>query len=164
MSVCFLQIWENLIRQGAKTELTVACFLVSHDTSGTLLEQAKNSNDKTPLDLLLSQPKLAPFADLVKSYKDRRQPYGDQSPAPGSSGLVLYEIDTSADVDNDRSIKPLNSSRSCGNCQRIREGNEENQLGPSGSSSGYSNCTHCGCNSSKSQMYQGNKFIPCCSL
>lgn len=148
-----------MIRQGAKTELTVSCFLVSCDTSGTLLEQAKNSNGKTPLDLLLAQPKLAPFADLVKSYKDRRR----QPPAAlGTAGPPIYQIETIShtDVDNDRSRNPLNNPRACVSCQRIHgdssRGNEENQLGPSSSSSsGYSNCTHCGGNASKSQMYQG---------
>lgn len=65
----FGQIWQNLARQGAKTELALACFLVSVDRSCKLLEQVKNNKDKTPLDLLEGNPQAALLADLLRSYK-----------------------------------------------------------------------------------------------
>ena len=57
---------------GGKTELTLICFLVSSDTSNSVLEKAKNSKGKTPLDLLQMDLELAPFTELIKSFKDRK--------------------------------------------------------------------------------------------
>ncbi|XP_011869130.1 PREDICTED: E3 ubiquitin-protein ligase MIB2-like [Vollenhovia emeryi] len=62
-------IWQKLARQGAKTELALACFLVSVDKSGTLLEKARNNQKKTPLNLLEGAPQAALLADLLRSYK-----------------------------------------------------------------------------------------------
>ncbi|XP_071640972.1 uncharacterized protein [Temnothorax longispinosus] len=62
-------IWQNLARQGAKTELALACFLVSVDRSCKLLEQVRNNKDKTPLDLLEGNPQAALLADLLRSFK-----------------------------------------------------------------------------------------------
>ena len=70
---CLSQIWQNLTRQGAKTELALACFLVSVDRNCTLLEHARNSKNKTPLDLLEADPQLAPYADLLRCYQYQSQ-------------------------------------------------------------------------------------------
>lgn len=65
----FGQIWQALARQGAKTELALACFLVSIDRSCTLLEQVKNHKEKTPLDLLEADPQATQLTDLLRSYQ-----------------------------------------------------------------------------------------------
>lgn len=63
------QIWQDLTRQSAKTELALACFLVSIDRSCTLLEQVRNNKEKTPLDLLEADPQNDLLADLLRSYQ-----------------------------------------------------------------------------------------------
>lgn len=65
----FLQIWQTLTRQGAKSELALACFLVSVDKTRTILEHAKNTKNKTPLDLLNEDSQVAVLAKLLKSYE-----------------------------------------------------------------------------------------------
>ncbi|XP_066603887.1 E3 ubiquitin-protein ligase MIB2 isoform X2 [Prorops nasuta] len=60
-------IWQRLAKQGAKTELALACFLVSVDRSCALLDQ-KNSKNKTPLDLLHG-PQAALHTELLQSYQ-----------------------------------------------------------------------------------------------
>lgn len=63
------QIWQALARQGAKTELALACFLVSVDYSCTLLDKVKNHKEKTPLDLLEADPQAAQLVQLLRSYQ-----------------------------------------------------------------------------------------------
>lgn len=65
----FVQIWQTLTRQGAKSELALACFLVSVDKTRTLLEHAKNSKSKTPLDLLNEDSQVGVLTKLLKSYE-----------------------------------------------------------------------------------------------
>ncbi|XP_012543706.1 E3 ubiquitin-protein ligase MIB2 [Monomorium pharaonis] len=63
-------IWENLTSvEDGKTELALACFLVSVDRSCKLLEQARNNRGKTPLDLLEGSSQANLFINILRSYK-----------------------------------------------------------------------------------------------
>lgn len=52
-----------------KTELALVCFLVNMDRSCTLLEHARNSKNKTPLDLLETDSQLASYINLIRCYQ-----------------------------------------------------------------------------------------------
>ncbi|XP_033337501.2 E3 ubiquitin-protein ligase mind bomb 2 isoform X2 [Megalopta genalis] len=84
--------WQNLARQGIKTELALACYLVSVDRSCTLLEHARNSKSKTPLDLLEAEPQLAPYTDLLRCYQySHRAPLEIENPPTSQSSM--YQTD-----------------------------------------------------------------------
>ncbi|XP_043466161.1 E3 ubiquitin-protein ligase MIB2 isoform X2 [Leptopilina heterotoma] len=71
-------IWLNLARQNTKTEFALTCYLISQDRSGNLLEQAKNSKGKSPLDLLQSDEDPS-LPDVLRSYYNQNNS-DDQSP------------------------------------------------------------------------------------
>lgn len=72
-------IWLNLARQNTKTEFALTCYLISQDRSGNLLEQAKNSKGKSPLDLLQSDEDPS-LPDVLRSYYNQSNS-NDQSPS-----------------------------------------------------------------------------------
>ncbi|XP_012288301.1 E3 ubiquitin-protein ligase MIB2 [Orussus abietinus] len=137
-------IWQNLASQNGRTELALACFLVSVDTSGLLLEQAKNAKGKTPLDLLQSDPEAVQLADLLRTYQSQRHSHGSQleietNPSSGSTVPPIYRIETIAESEatSDSSRK---SGRGSGDVDECRgnaalaiTGKEENRIDPGGS-------------------------------
>ncbi|XP_014209695.1 E3 ubiquitin-protein ligase MIB2 [Copidosoma floridanum] len=162
-------IHQSLMQQGVRTELTLACFLMSVDSSGLMFEQAKNSKGLTPQDLLLADATLAPFVNVVKSY--RQQSHGSSNRPVSdndSSEPPIYQIETApsqpTSADNEMSIRSSTHAPSadCNTCQR-RSGapnpvNQENQLGP-GESGGSINCAHCGCSFGKPTAVLQNSHL-----
>ncbi|KAG7197136.1 hypothetical protein KM043_007222 [Ampulex compressa] len=142
-------IWQNLARQGAKTELALSCFLVSVDRSCVLLEQVRNSENKTPMDLLEADPQMALYADLLRSYQ--YQSHSTQiemeNPAVGSVEPSMYHIDTTSQSEVRGTVKAAPGSGNgaeCHGCSGIlRNAKEENRFDP-GSSITFVGCAHCG--------------------
>ncbi|XP_078043015.1 E3 ubiquitin-protein ligase mind bomb 2 isoform X2 [Augochlora pura] len=90
--------WQNLARQGIKTELALACYLVSVDRSCSLLEHARNSKSKTPLDLLEADPQLAPYTDLLRCYQfSHRAPLEIENPP--TSQTSMYQTDPASQTE-----------------------------------------------------------------
>jgi hypothetical protein len=149
------QIWQALNAKGAKTELALACFLVSSDSSGSIFEELKNAKGETPSDLLQADAELAPWLETVRSYRDRRRTVDNVQAS-------IYQIEqvTQADANGELSRK----SPVCANCHRRASSSaepEENRLGTGGTvgTVGFNSCVHCGCTFTKSQMYHGETII-----
>lgn len=144
-------IWQNLARQGVKTELALVCFLVNVDRSCTLLEHARNSKNKTPLDLLETDSQLAPYINLIRCYQYQSHNNQLEIENSSTSESSIYQIDTvlqSEVVHGTRKcISGSGDASECHNClgtvtnaMKEREGN---RFDP-GSSLAIINCTHCG--------------------
>ncbi|XP_011696266.1 PREDICTED: E3 ubiquitin-protein ligase MIB2-like isoform X2 [Wasmannia auropunctata] len=138
-------IWQNLARQGAKTELALACFLVSVDKSCKVLEQVINNNDKTPLDLLEGNPQATRLAGLLRSYKyqnHRTQLEIENNPLTGYRIVELppYRINNISLSELGLRCAKKNIVGSC-NTAECRDGlgiiaentNQENRFDPSSS-------------------------------
>ncbi|XP_031846434.1 E3 ubiquitin-protein ligase mind bomb 2 isoform X2 [Nomia melanderi] len=150
-------IWQNLARQGTKTELALACFLVSVDRSGTLLEHAKNSKNKTPMDILKEDRQLAQYADLLRCYQ--YQSHGTQleienAPVPQPS---MYQVDPASQTEMIRGprksgVPSSNDTVECQGCLGLvtNTSKEGSRFNP-GSSVGVINCAHCGFGIAKTQ-------------
>ena len=106
--LCFFfsifKVWQELNQQGVRTELTLICFFVSQDTSGTMLEQARNRRNKTPIDLLSLDLEFAPYLDIVRSYKGQRQRLSREPP--------IYQIETISSNEINRSNSSNDGNRS----------------------------------------------------
>lgn len=149
-------IWQNLARQGAKTELALVCFLVSVDRSCTLLEQVRNSKSKTPLDLLEADTETA---DLLRSYQYQShstQLEIENAPTPQSS--IPYRIDTSSQPEvvrgTRKSLSGSGDATECHGCSALLNSNEGSRLDP-GSSVTFASCAHCGRGIAKTQIHDG---------
>ncbi|KAJ8668122.1 hypothetical protein QAD02_009785 [Eretmocerus hayati] len=141
-------IWQDLARRRAKTELTLACFLISNDSSGTIFDQTKNSKGKTPRDLLVgdsvqSESELESLVNLIKSYQDYRRSSVERPLAAIASETPIYQIETvsqqSTVADEHPSRRPLrNNVDPCVNCSRrhpsaqLNNASADNRLGPTG--------------------------------
>ncbi|XP_018058447.1 PREDICTED: E3 ubiquitin-protein ligase MIB2 [Atta colombica] len=144
-------IWQNLARQGAKTELALACFLVSVDRSCKLLEQVRNNKDKTALDLLESNPQAALLADLLRSYKYQShstQLEIENNPSPGYVEPPAYRIDNISQSEGlhvaKKNITGSGDAAECRDCSGIIENTkQENRIDPS-SSVTLVGCARCG--------------------
>ncbi|CAL7942292.1 unnamed protein product [Xylocopa violacea] len=142
-------IWQNLARQGAKTELALACFLVSRDRTCTLLEHVRNSKNKTPLDLLEADPQIAPYADLLRCYQYQSHSTQLEIENTPASQPSIYQIDTALQPELGREtrkgIPGSGDASECHNCLGImpNAAKEENRFNP-GSSVPIINCARCG--------------------
>ncbi|XP_026669972.1 E3 ubiquitin-protein ligase MIB2 isoform X2 [Ceratina calcarata] len=140
-------IWQNLARQEAKTELALACFLVSVDRSRTLLEHVRNSKNKTPLDLLEEDAQLAPYADLLRCYEYQNR--SDPLEIENASALQqpsLYRIDAPLQLEavlgTRKGVSTSGDVSVCHACLGLA-GNGGNRFDP-GSRMTIMNCAHCG--------------------
>ncbi|OAD58844.1 E3 ubiquitin-protein ligase MIB2 [Eufriesea mexicana] len=142
-------IWQNLSRQGARTELALACFLVSVDKSYTLLDHVRNSKNKTPLDFLEADSQIAPYADLLRCYQYQShstQLEIENAPVSQSS---IYQIDTTLQSEvlrgTRKCVQGSGDASECHGClgmvtNAVKDGNRFN---PSNSIA-IINCVHCG--------------------
>ncbi|XP_076233419.1 E3 ubiquitin-protein ligase mind bomb 2 isoform X1 [Calliopsis andreniformis] len=148
-------IWQNLTSQGSKTELALACFLVSVDRSCTLLEHAKNSKNKTPLDLLEADPQIAPYADLLRCYQ-----YQSQNVQLEIENAVVYQVESTSQSEvvcgSRNGIPASGDTTECHGCLGLvtNGSKEENKYNPS-SNVTIVNCSHCGHGIAKPQVIQG---------
>ncbi|XP_015433480.1 PREDICTED: E3 ubiquitin-protein ligase MIB2 [Dufourea novaeangliae] len=153
-------IWQNLARQNTKTELALACYLVSIDRSGTLLEHAKNSKNKTPLELLEADPQLAPYTDLLRCYLFQNQNAQLEIENAPVSVSSVYQIDPTSQSEMTRAPrKGMSGSGDATECHGclgivIRATKDENRFNP-GSSVPIINCAHCGHGIPKTQGIPG---------
>ncbi|XP_076233420.1 E3 ubiquitin-protein ligase mind bomb 2 isoform X2 [Calliopsis andreniformis] len=147
-------IWQNLTSQGSKTELALACFLVSVDRSCTLLEHAKNSKNKTPLDLLEADPQIAPYADLLRCYQ-----YQSQNVQLEIENAVVYQVESTSQSEvvcgSRNGIPASGDTTECHGCLGLvtNGSKEENKYNPS-SNVTIVNCSHCGHGIAKPQVIQ----------
>ncbi|XP_015600108.1 E3 ubiquitin-protein ligase MIB2 [Cephus cinctus] len=155
-------IWQDLARQGAKTEMALACFLVSVDTTELLLDQTRNSKGKTALDLLETDPDAPALTALLLSYQPHRRNSNDLVPSEtvssgGSVETPTYEIETISEpeVTNEESRKPPRSSGGSDQCRGcsalLTQGVEETRITAGGSET-FVGCIHCGHTVPKSQI------------
>ncbi|XP_011684661.1 PREDICTED: E3 ubiquitin-protein ligase MIB1-like [Wasmannia auropunctata] len=140
-------IWQNLARQGAQTELALACFLISADRSCKLLMQVKNNKNKTPFDLLEGNQQVAVLAYFLGFCKC--QSYSTQLEIKKNSSTADYvehRIDNMLQTDRLRSanknIAGFGDALSQDCSAIIANTKEENRNDPS------SNITVVGCNHS----------------
>ena len=136
-------IWLSLARQSAKTELALACFLVSVDRSCTLLEHARNSKSKTPLDLLEADPQIAQCADLLRCYQ-----YQSHSVQLEIENALVYQIDSTSQPEVAREpsngIPGSGDASECHSCLGlVTNGSKEGNRFTPGSSVAIHNCSHC---------------------
>ncbi|XP_070516518.1 E3 ubiquitin-protein ligase MIB2 isoform X3 [Cardiocondyla obscurior] len=144
-------IWQNLARQGAKTELALACFLVSVDRSCKLLDQVKNNKDKTPLDLLEGNPQAAQLADILRSYKYQShstQLEIENNPPSEYVEPSTYRINNISQPEGlqspRKSIAGSGDATECRDCSGILgDAKQENRIDPS-SSVTLVGCARCG--------------------
>ncbi|EFN80905.1 E3 ubiquitin-protein ligase MIB2 isoform X2 [Harpegnathos saltator] len=156
-------IWQALARQGAKTELALACFLVSIDVSCTLLETAKNHKEKTPLDLLEADPQASQLADLLRSYRYQNhntQLEIENNPPTGYIEPSTYRIDNMSPSeglrDARKSIPGAGDDAECRDCSGIVSGTkQENRFD---SDSALVGCAHCGHTIVKKQTIQDGQL------
>lgn len=153
-------IWQNLAGQEAKTELALACFLVSVDRSRTLLEHARNSKNKTPLDLLEDDPQLAPYADLLRYYQHQSHsdPQLEIENASASQQPSLCRIETPLQSqetaqETRRSVSTSSDISVCHGCLGTTGKGGGNRFDPS-SSMTIMNCAHCGHGIAKTETIQ----------
>ncbi|XP_011869060.1 PREDICTED: E3 ubiquitin-protein ligase MIB2-like isoform X2 [Vollenhovia emeryi] len=134
-------IWQNLAEQGAKTQLALACFLISVDKSGTLLEKARNNQKKTPLDLLEGTPQATLLADLLRSYKYQShstQLEIENNPSTSYVEPPTYRIDNISQSEGLRGAKKnVAGSGDAAECRNssgiIADAKQENRIDPSSS-------------------------------
>ncbi|KOC64396.1 E3 ubiquitin-protein ligase MIB2 [Habropoda laboriosa] len=142
-------IWQNLARQNAKTELALACFLVSVDRSCTLLEHMKNSKNKTPLDLLEADPQIAAYTDLVRCYQYQSHSTELEIENAPASQPSIYQIDTTLQSEmvrgNRKGIPGSGDATECHSCLGIvTNATKDGSTFNAGSSVTIINCAHCG--------------------
>nr|XP_012144811.1 PREDICTED: E3 ubiquitin-protein ligase MIB2 isoform X1 [Megachile rotundata] len=156
-------IWQTLARQNVKTELALACFLVSVDRSCTLLEHVKNSKNKTPLDLLEADPRIAPYADILRCYQYQSHSTQLEIENAPASQPPLYQIDTTSQSEamrgSRKGIPGSGDASECHNClglltNSVKDGNRYN---PSSSVPIY-NCAHCGHGNTKPDTIQDGQL------
>ncbi|XP_076300738.1 E3 ubiquitin-protein ligase mind bomb 2 isoform X1 [Lasioglossum baleicum] len=154
-------IWQNLARQGIKTELALACFLVSVDSVCSLLEHARNSKSKTPLDLLEMDPQLAPYADLLRCYQYQSHRTQLEIENPPASQSSTYQIESAPQTETVREprkggITGSSEIAECHGCLGIVTNATDDGNGFSPSSSiAIINCAHCGHGIAKTQAIPG---------
>ncbi|XP_029678804.1 E3 ubiquitin-protein ligase MIB2-like [Formica exsecta] len=157
-------IWQSLARQSTKTELALACFLVSVDRSCKLLEQIRNNKDKTPLDLLEGNPQTALLVDLLRSYKYQShstQLEIENNPPSNYVEPSTYRIVNTSQLEGLRgarkSISGSGDAAECQDCSGTVTGiKQENRLDPS--SSVTLGCARCGHTIVKTQTIQDGQL------
>ncbi|KAL2738045.1 E3 ubiquitin-protein ligase MIB2-like isoform X3 [Vespula squamosa] len=152
-------IWQTLTRQGAKSELALACFLVSLDKTRTLLEHAKNSKNKTPLDLLNEDSQVGVLTKLLKSYEyqtNNAQIEIGNSSSSGCAEATIHHRTVTSESELPRENVKINSADSVECCvcsQFLINSKEESRFDPSGSVA-FVSCPHCRHKPNKSQIIQ----------
>ncbi|XP_014603514.1 PREDICTED: E3 ubiquitin-protein ligase MIB2 [Polistes canadensis] len=154
-------IWQTLTTQKAKSELALACFLVSVDKTRTLLEHAKNSKNKTPLDLLNEDSQVTVCTKLLKSYEYQSNnvqlEIGNNSSSSYAEATIHHRTSTSESelLRENVEINSTDSAKCCCSCpQFLINSKEESRFDPGGSVPNFVACSHCRHKTNKSEIIQ----------
>ncbi|XP_046592111.1 E3 ubiquitin-protein ligase MIB2 isoform X2 [Neodiprion lecontei] len=162
-------ISQNLLRRGARPEMALACFLVSSDNSGLLLEQVRNTKGKSALDLLHADPEYAALADLLRSYHTAITISSEVPSGPTSSPLcriaetlpsqIERELVTESSEERLRKDEQRQDSEECATCSGVTKNKQEDMTGVPGSNVVSYGCLRCGQNNAKRRVSQDERTL-----